>query len=111
MGGGNIGGAGVVAKIIRKGSAFAAHVVTVVGIYSCTNVRDSEMSTALSKALATKTLFKLESVRTDLHQQEETCLAHGAEISLSTARRREEQSHPGKAALLTRTVVVKVAND
>jgi protein-L-isoaspartate(D-aspartate) O-methyltransferase len=84
IGGGNLGGAGVVARIARKGNAFAACVVTVVAIYSCTSVRDSEMSTVLSKALATKTIFKLKSVRTDLHQQEEACLAHGTGICLST---------------------------
>ena len=81
----NIGGAGFVAKITRGGSGFCARVVTPAGIYSCTSVRDPEMSAALAKALATKALLKLKSVRTDPHQQEETCLAHRTDICLSTA--------------------------
>jgi hypothetical protein len=34
---------------------------------------------------ASKALFKLKSVRTDPHHQEETCLAHRPDICLSTA--------------------------
>jgi protein-L-isoaspartate(D-aspartate) O-methyltransferase len=85
MDAGNVGGAGVVAKITRLRSDFSARVVTFVGIYSCTSVRDPEMSATLAKALATKALLKLKSVRTDPHQQDETCLAHRADICLSTA--------------------------
>jgi hypothetical protein len=79
------GGAGIVAKITREGNGFSVRVVTLVGIYSCTSVRDSEMNAALAKALATKAFSKLKSVRTDPHQQDETCLAHRADICLSTA--------------------------
>jgi hypothetical protein len=43
------------------------------------------MSEALAKALANKAFIKLKSIRTDPHQQEETCLAHGTDICLSTA--------------------------
>src|ERR1700751_3344391 len=60
-------------------------VASVVAIYSCTSVRDPEMSAALAKALASKALFKFRSVRTHPHEQQETCLAHGADICLSTA--------------------------
>jgi protein-L-isoaspartate(D-aspartate) O-methyltransferase len=81
----NVGGAGIVAKITRQGNGFSARVVSLVGIYSCTSVRDPEMSAALAKALATKALLKLKSVRTDPHQQEQSCLAHRADICLSTA--------------------------
>jgi protein-L-isoaspartate(D-aspartate) O-methyltransferase len=80
-----VAGAGIIAKITCRGNAFSACVVTPVGIYSCTSVRDPEMSAALAKALATKALFKLKSVRADPHQQEETCLAHRPDICLSTA--------------------------
>jgi protein-L-isoaspartate(D-aspartate) O-methyltransferase len=80
-----VGGAGIVAKITGGGSGFSIRVVTLVGIYSCTSVRDSEMNAALAKALATKALLKLKSVRTDPHPQEETCLAHRADVCLSTA--------------------------
>jgi protein-L-isoaspartate O-methyltransferase len=81
----NGAGAGIVAKITRQGNGFSLRVVSLVGIYSCTSVRDSEMNAALAKALATKAFSKLKSVRTDPHQQDETCLAHRADICLSTA--------------------------
>jgi hypothetical protein len=42
------------------------------------------MNAALAKALATKAFSKLKSVRTDPHPQEETCVAHRADICLST---------------------------
>jgi protein-L-isoaspartate(D-aspartate) O-methyltransferase len=80
-----VAGAGIIAKITCRGNGFSACAVTPVAIYSCTSVRDPEMSAALAKALATKALFKLKSVRTDPHQQEETCLAHRPDICLSTA--------------------------
>jgi protein-L-isoaspartate(D-aspartate) O-methyltransferase len=78
-------GAGVVAKITRGENGLSARVVSLVGIYSCTSVRDPEMNAALAKTLATRALLKLKSVRTDPHRQEETCLAHRADICLSTA--------------------------
>jgi protein-L-isoaspartate(D-aspartate) O-methyltransferase len=84
-GSGNGGGAGIVAKITREENGFSLRVVSLVGIYSCTSVRDSEMNAALAKALATKAFSKLKSVRTDPHQQDETCVAHRADVCLSTA--------------------------
>ncbi|HXH49372.1 MAG TPA: rRNA adenine N-6-methyltransferase family protein [Terriglobia bacterium] len=78
-------GSGVLAKISRGGSNFAGQVVTPVAIYSCTSIRDPEMSTALAKSLASKALMKLRCVRTDPHQQDETCLAHREDVCLSVA--------------------------
>jgi protein-L-isoaspartate(D-aspartate) O-methyltransferase len=85
------GGVGVTAKITRMAKGFSAGIVGPVGIYSCTSVRDPEMSAALAKALATKAVFKLNSVRTDQHQQDETCLAHGADVCLSAAELFKEE--------------------
>jgi len=78
-------GSGAVAKIIRNGNGFSARVVTPVAIYPCASVRDPEMSAAIAKALASKALSRVRSVRTDSHQQAETCLAHRSDICLSTA--------------------------
>ncbi len=78
-------GTGVVAKITRSGDAFAAYAATLVGIYSCTSLRDPELNAALAKAMATKALLKLRSIRTDSHEQVETCLAHSASLCLSSA--------------------------
>jgi protein-L-isoaspartate(D-aspartate) O-methyltransferase len=80
-----VGGPGVIAKVAREGNGFSARVVTLVGIYPCSSLRDPEMGAALMKALTTKALFKLKSVRTDSHPQAETCLAHREDICLSTA--------------------------
>jgi protein-L-isoaspartate(D-aspartate) O-methyltransferase len=77
-------GSGVVARVTRKGDRFGARVVTPVAIYSCLSVRDPAMNANLAKALATKALYNLKSVRTDPHQEAESCLAHGTEICLST---------------------------
>jgi protein-L-isoaspartate(D-aspartate) O-methyltransferase len=77
-------GTGVMAKITRGGKGFAAEVATFVGIYSCTTLRDPQLNTALSKALATKALLKLTSLRTDPHEQMETCLAHGPTMCWSS---------------------------
>jgi protein-L-isoaspartate(D-aspartate) O-methyltransferase len=79
------GGAGIVAKVTREANGFSIRAVTLAGMFSCTSVRDSEMNTALAKALATKAFSKLKSVRTDPHPQEVTCVAHCADICLSTA--------------------------
>jgi protein-L-isoaspartate(D-aspartate) O-methyltransferase len=79
------GGGGIVAKITREGNGFSIRVVTLAGIFSCTSVRDPEMNALLAKALASKAFSKLKSVRTDPHPQEESCLAHRADICLSTA--------------------------
>lgn len=80
-----LGGSGIFAKVTREENGFSAGVVTLVGIYSCSSVRDPEMGAALTKALATKALFRLRSVRTDSHSQAESCLAHRDDVCLSTA--------------------------
>lgn len=80
--------AGAFAKITRSENGFPARIVSMVGIYPCTSVRDPEMSAALAKALASKAVLKLKCVRTDHHQEEETCLAHRGDICLSTAETR-----------------------
>jgi protein-L-isoaspartate(D-aspartate) O-methyltransferase len=78
-------GTGVVAKVTRRGNGFAAQVATLVGIYSCTSLRDPELNAALAKAMATRALLNLRSIRTDPHEQAETCLAHTAGMCLSSA--------------------------
>jgi protein-L-isoaspartate(D-aspartate) O-methyltransferase len=76
---------GVVARITRGESGFAARIVSLGGIIACTSVRDAEMSAALARAMKARSLFKLKSVRTDPHPQDETCLAHRADVCLSVA--------------------------
>ncbi len=69
-------GAGVMVKIAREPNGFSARIISAVGIYSCTNVRDPDLEAPLRKALETKELLKLKSVRRDAHEQTDTCLVH-----------------------------------
>lgn len=78
-------GRGIFARITREENGFSAQPVTIAGIFSCTTVRDPEMNAALARAFASKTILKLRSVRTDPHPQEESCLAHRADVCLSIA--------------------------
>jgi len=79
------GGVGLMAKIIREPNGFAAQVVSPVAIYSCTSVRDPELEPMLAKALTTRALLKMKSLRRDAHEPGETCLVHGRDLCLSSA--------------------------
>jgi protein-L-isoaspartate(D-aspartate) O-methyltransferase len=77
-------GQGVMVKIIREQSGFSAQIVSVVGIFSCTSARDPQMEPLLMKALTSRTLFKLKSVRVDSHEPADTCILHGADVCVSS---------------------------
>jgi protein-L-isoaspartate(D-aspartate) O-methyltransferase len=81
---GALWGSGVVSRITRQGDGFCACVVTPIAIYSCSSVRDPAMNASLAKALATKAIVNLKSVRIDPHQEAETCLVHRIGLCLST---------------------------
>ncbi|MGA7924709.1 MAG: methyltransferase domain-containing protein [Candidatus Sulfotelmatobacter sp.] len=78
-------GKGVMAKITREANGFSARVVTLVAIYSCVGMRDPQIEQALSKAMGAGKLFKLRSLRRDVHEPTDTCLMHGADLCLSSA--------------------------
>jgi protein-L-isoaspartate(D-aspartate) O-methyltransferase len=78
-------GTGVLVKITRRGNGFAVQVVSFVGIYSCTSLRDPELNVGLGKTLGTNALLKLNSFRTDAHEKVETCLAHTTGMCWSSA--------------------------
>jgi protein-L-isoaspartate(D-aspartate) O-methyltransferase len=82
-------GNGVVARIVRARGGFSGNVATFVSIYSCTSVRDPQLEPLLAKALATRALLQLKSVRLDPHKQDDTCLLHSGNMCLS-ARVSEE---------------------
>lgn len=77
-------GQGVMLKIVRRGSAFAAEVVSVVGIYSCSGLRSPETEALVKKSLVTGALLKVKSLRRDEHEAADTCLVHAAETCLSS---------------------------
>jgi protein-L-isoaspartate(D-aspartate) O-methyltransferase len=78
-------GSGVMARIVRLKGSFSARVVSHVAIYSCTSVREPQLELSLGKALKSKALLKLKSVRLDSHEKADTCLLHGSEVCLSSA--------------------------
>jgi protein-L-isoaspartate(D-aspartate) O-methyltransferase len=77
-------GTGVMLRIIRNRGFFASQVVSEVGIYSCTSVRDPALEPLIRKALTAKALLKLKSVRVDQHAQADTCILHGGGVCLSS---------------------------
>ncbi|MGA3090052.1 MAG: rRNA adenine N-6-methyltransferase family protein [Terriglobales bacterium] len=78
-------GVGVMAKIIRQGRQFSAQVITPIGIYSCTSMRDALREPVLRTAMTSGALMKMKSVRRDAHEPSDTCLVHGADVCLSSA--------------------------
>jgi protein-L-isoaspartate(D-aspartate) O-methyltransferase len=78
-------GAGIMAKITRRGGAFWAEFVSPVAIFSCSSVRDPQLEAPLAKALSSRALLKMKSVRVDPHEPADTCLVHASGMCLSTA--------------------------
>jgi protein-L-isoaspartate(D-aspartate) O-methyltransferase len=78
-------GAGLMIKLVRRRAEFSATGISPVGIYSCTGMRNAELEPILRKALTTQALLKVKSLRLELHEEEETCLVHGADMCLSSA--------------------------
>jgi protein-L-isoaspartate(D-aspartate) O-methyltransferase len=85
-------GAGLMIKIVRRRGDFSATVITPVGIYSCTGLRNAELEPILRKALVTQALLKVKSLRREPHEEEETCLVHGADTCLSSAEATSAES-------------------
>jgi protein-L-isoaspartate(D-aspartate) O-methyltransferase len=78
-------GQGLIVRFTRDGNGFSAQVITFVGIISCTSVRDPQLEAVIAKALANRTLFKIKSVRLDVHEPTDTCILHGSEVCVSSA--------------------------
>jgi len=77
-------GQGIMAKIMRERSSYSAQIVSIVGIFSCTNGRDPQLEPLMAKALTTGALLKIKSVRRDSHEAADTCILHSADVCLST---------------------------
>jgi protein-L-isoaspartate(D-aspartate) O-methyltransferase len=78
-------GQGPMVKITREGGGFSAQIITFVGILSCTSGREPQLEPVIAKALATRTLFKMKSVRLDTHEPTDTCILHGSDVCVSSA--------------------------
>jgi protein-L-isoaspartate(D-aspartate) O-methyltransferase len=76
-------GVGIMIKAIREHDRFSAQIVSSVGIYSCTSVRDPQREAQLKASLTTGAVMQMKSFRRDAHDQSGTCLVHGPEVCLS----------------------------
>jgi hypothetical protein len=77
-------GGGVMLKVVRESQGFSAQVISMVGIYSCSSVRDPSLTPMLQKGLVTKSLLKVKSVRVDEHEKIDSCVVHASDVCLST---------------------------
>jgi hypothetical protein len=77
-------GAGMMVKVVRRGPAFTATAHSSIAIFSCTTTRDAESEANLRKAMAMGLISKLQSVRRDAPQPDETCVLHRHDVCLST---------------------------
>jgi protein-L-isoaspartate(D-aspartate) O-methyltransferase len=78
-------GMGIMEKITCRGNSFSLEFVSQVAIFSCSSVRDPQLEPVLMKALTSRSLLKLKSVRTRAHELSETCIVHGPGVCLSSA--------------------------
>ena len=76
-------GQGIMAKIVRERGGFTAKVATFLAIFSCTNGRDPQLEPLMVKALTTRALMKIKSIRRDSHEAGDTCILHAPEVCLS----------------------------
>lgn len=77
-------GRGVMAKITRRGSFFAAEALSMVAMYSSASSRDPLMEDQLSQSIASGDLLNLRSVRVDPHERSAGCIAHSPAVCLSS---------------------------
>jgi len=78
-------GKGIMVKVVRQHDAFSARMASFVAIYSCTSTRDAALEPLLTKAMATGSMFKLKSLRTDAHEPAESCIVHSQSFCMSMA--------------------------
>lgn len=77
------GGNGIMVKVVRSSSSYHAGIVSFVSIYPCSSARDPRLEPIVAKALRTRRLLRLHSVRVDRHAPTDTCLVHGSTVCLS----------------------------
>jgi protein-L-isoaspartate(D-aspartate) O-methyltransferase len=77
------GGNGIMIKVTRSGSSYSARIVSFVSIYPCSSARDPKLEPIVAKAVRSRKLLRLHSVRVDRHAPTDTCLIHGSTVCLS----------------------------
>jgi protein-L-isoaspartate(D-aspartate) O-methyltransferase len=74
-------GIGAMFLIARQDDGFAATYLSPVGIYSCQGARDLKLNAEISRKRGTQS--RVQSVRRDAHEPDETCWLHGQGVCLS----------------------------
>lgn len=77
------GGNGIMIKVTRSGGSYGARIVSFVSIYPCSSARDPRLEPIVAKAMRSRKLLRLHSVRVDRHAPTDTCLVHGPTVCLS----------------------------
>ncbi len=76
-------GNGIVVRITRNASGYAACVVSLTQIFACAGARDDEAATRLARTLENGLWHEIQSLRRDEHEHDESCWLHGAGWCLS----------------------------
>jgi protein-L-isoaspartate(D-aspartate) O-methyltransferase len=76
-------GAGAMVKIVRNKESFSAELITLVGILSCSSLRDKELEAPIRAALTTGGFMKMKSLRVDAHEKSDTCVLHARDVCFS----------------------------
>lgn len=78
-------GKGLALRVSRLDSGYGARFLSVpVMIYSCSSVRDNQLSSLLSQALMSGAFNSVKSLRRDSHSAESSCWLHAPSFCLST---------------------------
>jgi hypothetical protein len=80
--------------IAHDHSRFPTQMAGDVAIYSCTRLRDPELEPLIGKALATRTLLSVRSVRRNTHDSPYSCILHKQCVCLSSMVAIEEDPAP-----------------
>lgn len=77
-------GKGIMVVIGRERDGFSARATDMVAIYNCGSARDAKLEPALGQAMQRMGILKTRSLRTDVHDADETCSFHVPGACLST---------------------------
>src|SRR5207248_3641995 len=77
------GGGGFMLLVRHSGERWPARFTSGVGIYPCTSARDAESEAVLTAGFKALAMTKVQSLRRDAHEPDETCAIHLAEYCLS----------------------------
>ena len=82
--GSGIAGFGVMLRVQRIGTHYAAKLLSPVGIYPCHGALDAQADRLLAQALERGNLAEVRSLRRDAHDADSSCLLHGHGYCLSS---------------------------